>query len=97
MVTKKGATKPKKSLAKKGSAKKVEIYSTPTCIYCEMAKDFFDENGIKYENFDVAANAAKRKEMMEKTGQLGVPVIVIDGDWLVGFNEEKLKELLKIK
>ena len=74
--------------------KKVTIYSTPTCVYCEMAKDFFAENGIKYENFDVAADVVKRKEMMEKSGQLGVPVIMVGDDLIVGFNEDRLKELL---
>ncbi|HEY9584879.1 MAG TPA: glutaredoxin family protein [Candidatus Paceibacterota bacterium] len=77
--------------------KKVTIYSTPTCVYCEMAKDFFTENGIKYENFDVAADVVKRKEMMEKSGQLGVPVITVDDDLLVGFDEDRLKELLGVK
>ena len=77
--------------------KKVTIYSTPTCVYCEMAKDFFAENGIKYENFDVAADVVKRKEMMEKSGQLGVPVIMVGDDLIVGFNEDRLKELLGVK
>lgn len=81
---------------KKMEQKKVSIYSTPTCVYCNMAKDFFAENGIKYENFNVAEDAVKRKEMMEKTGQLGVPVIVVGDDLLVGFDEDRLKELLKI-
>lgn len=77
--------------------KKVTIYSTPTCVYCNMAKDFFDENGIKYESFDVASDVEKRKEMMEKSGQLGVPVITVGDDLIVGFDEDKLRDLLNVK
>lgn len=84
-------------MADKKATKKVSIYSTPTCVYCNMAKDFFDENGIKYESFDVAADVAKRKEMMEKSGQLGVPVITIGDDLLVGFDEDRLRDLLGVK
>ena len=74
--------------------KKVEIYSTPTCHYCHMAKDFFKENNIPYTEYDVASDREKRKEMVEKTSQMGVPVIVIDGAWVVGFNKTKVaKEL----
>ncbi len=74
--------------------KKVEIYSTPTCHYCHMAKDFFKENNIPYTEYDVASDLAKRKEMVEKTSQMGVPVIVIDGAWAVGFNKTTVaKEL----
>ena len=76
--------------------KKVIIYSTPTCHYCNMAKDYFNENKIKYESFDVASNMEKRKEMMEKSGQLGVPVIIIDDKVVVGFDRNKLAELLGI-
>ncbi len=79
------------------ATKKVSIYSTPTCVYCNMAKDFFNENGVKYENFDVASDVAKRKEMMEKSGQLGVPVITVGDELIVGFDEGRLRELLEIK
>ena len=82
---------------KKTEQKKVSIYSTPTCVYCDMAKDFFAENGIKYESFDVASDGVKRKEMMERSGQLGVPVIIVGDDLLVGFDEDRLKELLNVK
>ncbi|HEY4505441.1 MAG TPA: glutaredoxin domain-containing protein [Candidatus Paceibacterota bacterium] len=77
--------------------KKVMMYSTPTCHYCSMAKDYFKANNIPYENFDVSVDADKRKEMMEKSGQLGVPVIVIDSDVVIGFNRPKLARLLDIK
>ncbi len=74
--------------------KDIKIYSTPTCHFCHMAKDFFSENNIEYTEFDVAADAEKRAEMMEKTGQMGVPVIEIGDDVIVGFNEAKIKELI---
>jgi glutaredoxin 3 len=77
--------------------KKVTIYSTPTCHYCSLAKEYFDENKIKYESFDVSSNADKRREMMEKSGQLGVPVILINDDVVVGFDRSRLAQLLEIK
>ncbi len=77
--------------------KKVSIYSTPTCHYCNMAKDYFKEHNVQYEAYDVAMDAERRKEMMEKSGQLGVPVIIIDGQIVVGFNKPKLAQLLEIK
>jgi len=77
--------------------KKVTVYSTPTCHYCNLAKDYFKENGVQYDAFDVASNMEKRKEMMEKSGQLGVPVIVIDENVVVGFDKTKLAELLGLK
>lgn len=76
--------------------KNVTIYSTPTCHFCQSAKAFFKEHNVVYEDVDVASDAEKRKEMMEMSGQMGVPVIKIDNDILVGFNEAKLKELLGI-
>jgi len=77
--------------------KKVTIYSTPTCHYCNLAKEYFDENKVKYESFDVAGNLEKRREMMEKSGQLGVPVILVDGEVIVGFDKSRLSQLLEIK
>ena len=77
--------------------KKVIIYSTPTCHYCNLAKEYFDEYKIKYESFDVASNMEKRREMMEKSGQLGVPVILVDSEVVVGFDKERLAQLLGIK
>lgn len=75
---------------------KVEIYSTPTCHFCQMAKTFFKENGVEYTDYDVSTDEAKRAEMIERTGQMGVPVIVIGEEMMVGFNEDKLKELLNV-
>jgi glutaredoxin-like YruB-family protein len=77
--------------------KKVTIYSTPTCHYCNLAKEYFDENKVKYESFDVASNLDKRREMMEKSGQLGVPVIVVGDEIVVGFDKSRLADLLEIK
>ena len=76
--------------------KNVSIYSTPTCHYCTMAKDYFKEHNVTYTAFDVAADPEKRKEMMEKSGQLGVPVIIIDNQIVIGFNKPKLQKLLEI-
>jgi glutaredoxin 3 len=72
----------------------VTIYSTPTCHFCQAAKEFFAANNVPYEDFNVASDAAKRQEMIEITGQLGVPVIRIGNDVIVGFDEGKVKELL---
>ncbi|MBP7006774.1 MAG: glutathione S-transferase N-terminal domain-containing protein [Candidatus Pacebacteria bacterium] len=72
----------------------VTIYSTPTCHFCHMAKEFFKTNNVSYTEFDVASDLDKRKEMVEKSGQLGVPVIVIDGDITVGFDKPKISKLL---
>jgi glutaredoxin 3 len=74
----------------------VKVYSTPSCPYCIMAKQFFAENNIQFEDADVSANASLAQEMISKSGQMGVPVIEIDGQIVVGFNKAKIKELLKI-
>ncbi len=75
----------------------VTIYSTPTCVYCNAAKVFFKEKGVAYTEHNVAADAAQRKEMIDKSGQMGVPVIIIDGTMVIGFNQPKIKQLLGIK
>ena len=75
----------------------ITIYTTPTCVYCRMAKQFFDENNIQYTEKNVAEDDAAAKEMVEKSGQMGVPVIDIDGNLIVGFDKSKLSELLNIK
>lgn len=74
----------------------VIIYSTPVCHFCQAAKEFFKENNVQYTEHDVAADAQKREEMIEMTGQMGVPVIRIGDDVVIGFDEPKVKELLKI-
>jgi len=76
--------------------KEVTIYSTPTCHFCHAAKDFFTENDVPFTDHNVATDLEKRKEMIEKSGQMGVPVIYVDNELVVGFDESKLKELLAI-
>ncbi|MCE9517794.1 NrdH-redoxin [Candidatus Nomurabacteria bacterium] len=76
--------------------KKVTIYSTQTCHFCHMAKDFFKEKNIAFEDFDVGVDTVKRQEMVQKSGQMGVPVIIIDDQIIVGFNKPKIVELLGI-
>ena len=77
--------------------KQVTIYSTPTCHFCKMAKDFFTEKNVPFTAYDVAADATRRAEMIGLTGQLGVPVIVINDEILVGFDREKLAVKLGIQ
>jgi glutaredoxin-like YruB-family protein len=73
---------------------KVTIYSTPTCPYCKMAKEYLKENGVEYADIDVSADAQKAQVMIEKSGQMGVPVIDVDGKIIVGFDKEELKKAL---
>ncbi len=73
---------------------KVTIYSTPSCGYCQMAKEFFKENDVEFEEFDVAADEEKRNEMIKRSGQMGVPVIYVDDEMIIGFDKAKLSELL---
>ena len=74
--------------------KTVIIYTTPTCHFCHAAKEFFGANNIEFTEHDVAADAEQREAMIEMTGQMGVPVIRIGDDVVVGFDEGKIKELL---
>lgn len=74
--------------------KNVTIYSTPSCHFCHMAKDFFKANNIAYTEYDVASNLEKRKEMVEKSGQMGVPVITIDEGLIVGFDKPQIAKML---
>ncbi|KKQ87581.1 MAG: Glutaredoxin-like protein, YruB-family [Parcubacteria group bacterium GW2011_GWF2_38_8] len=72
----------------------VTIYSTPSCHFCHMAKEYFKTNNIVYTEYDVASNIEKRKEMMEKSGQMGVPVVVIDDQLIIGFDKPQISQLL---
>ena len=74
----------------------VTIYTTPTCHFCHMAKEFFAANKIQFTDYNVATDLPKRKEMIEKSGQMGVPVISIGDALVVGFDQERLKELLAV-
>ncbi|MDP2908940.1 MAG: glutaredoxin domain-containing protein [Nanoarchaeota archaeon] len=76
---------------------KVRVFSTKTCSYCNMEKDFLRQNKIEFEDIDVSANQEAANEMVDKSGQMGVPVTEIDGKIVVGFDKEKLKKLLGIK
>lgn len=75
----------------------IKLYTTPYCHFCHLAKEFFKENKIKFEEIDVSANKEAAEEMVEKSGQTGVPVIDIDGKMIVGFNLSEIKKTLKLK
>ncbi|MCH8049945.1 glutathione S-transferase N-terminal domain-containing protein [Patescibacteria group bacterium] len=74
--------------------KKPIIYSTPTCHFCQLTKEFFKEKNIEYTDYNVAEDADRRQEMIDKSGQMGVPVIFIGDEMTVGFDKDKLTELL---
>lgn len=74
--------------------KEVTIYTTPTCGYCKMAKEFFTENNVQYKDYNVGTDLEKRKEMIERSGQMGVPVIFVGDEMTVGFDKAKLSSLL---
>ena len=74
----------------------VKVYSTITCPYCVTLKEFFKEHNIEFEDIDVSQDEKARDEMIEKSGQMGVPVIDINGEIVVGFDKEKISQLLKI-
>ncbi len=76
--------------------KKVSIYTTPTCVYCKAAKEFMKERNIPFTEYDVAADLTKRKEMIDRSGQMGVPVIDIDGQIMVGYEEGALAQALGV-
>ena len=75
-------------------AKKVIVYSTSTCPWCIRAKQFLDDNNIPFENYDVSADQGKAEEMVQKTGQMGVPVLDIEGEIITGFDKDKIKQAL---
>ena len=74
--------------------KKVIVYSTPTCPYCVFAKDYFKKNNVSFEDVDVTKDHSKAEEMIRKSGQMGVPVIDIDGNIVVGFRPDVFQQLL---
>ena len=75
-------------------AKNVTIYSTPTCTYCRATKEFFAEHNVQYTEHNVATDFERRNEMIEKSGQMGVPVIFVDNDMVIGYNKPRLAQLL---
>ena len=76
--------------------KTVTIYSTPTCHFCQMTKDFLKEKGIGYTDYDVARDLEKRQEMIQKSGQMGVPVIFIGNELIIGFDKERIATCLGV-
>jgi glutaredoxin-like YruB-family protein len=76
--------------------KNVTIYTTPTCVYCRMAKAFFAEKQVAYVEKDVVADMKAREEMVQKSGQLGVPVIDVQGTIIVGFDRDALAHALGV-
>lgn len=76
--------------------KSIKVYSTPTCPWCTRAKQFLNENNIAYESYDVSSDQQAAEEMINKSGQMGVPVIDIDGEIIVGFDQDRIKQVLGI-
>ncbi len=76
--------------------KPVAIYTTKTCGYCKLAKEFFQKNSIAYNEYDVGTDLQRREEMINLTGQMGVPVITVGQDTIIGFNKGKLAQLLDV-
>ncbi len=76
--------------------KTVTIYSTPTCHFCQMAKDFLKDKGIAYTEHNVASDLEKRQEMIQKSGQMGVPVIIVNDEMIIGFDQERLASTLGV-
>lgn len=74
-----------------------KVYSTPTCIYCVALKSFLKEHNVSFEDIDVAKDAKARQDMIEKSGQMGVPVVEIDGEIIIGFDKGRISRLLNIK
>ena len=76
---------------------KIKVFSTPSCVYCVTLKEFLRENNIKFEDIDVSMDRKMADEMIEKSGQMGVPVLDIDGQIIIGFDKEKISKLLNIE
>lgn len=77
--------------------KNVTVYSTPTCVYCKMVKDWLTEKGVRFTSVDLSTDIEKQQEIIEKTGQMAVPVIEIDDEFFIGFDRSKLAETLEIE
>lgn len=74
--------------------RKVTVYSTPTCHWCRVVKDFLSQKGVEYTEKDVAADTVARDEMLQLTGRMAVPAITIDNEVVLGFDKQRLEELL---
>jgi len=75
----------------------IKVYSTSICPYCTTLKEFLKERGIEFEEIDVSQDEKTMKEMVEKTGQMGVPVMEVDGEIIIGFDREKIIRILKLE
>jgi len=75
----------------------VKIYSTPTCVYCNTLKEYLKSKNIEFQEIDVSQNEKELEKMVSISGQMGVPVVDIEGDIVIGFDREKIDELLKLK
>ena len=75
----------------------VTVYSTPTCSWCQIAKEHLTTSGISFEDVDVSMDQQRAKEMVEKSGQMGVPVIDIDGEIVIGFDRARIDSLLGLQ
>jgi len=80
----------------KKQEKKVTVFSTPTCMYCNMLKAYLDDKGVEYTAVDVSTDQEQARYIAEKTGQLGVPVTEIDGQFIIGFDQPQIAELLNL-
>lgn len=74
----------------------VVIYTTPTCGYCKAVKDYLERHNIDYTEYDVSRNREKAQEIVQKTGQMGVPVVEINGDMMVGFDRQRIRQKLNL-
>lgn len=77
-------------------SKNVIIYSTPTCVYCRMVKEFLTEHKVPFTDYDLSQDIEKRDEVVKKMGQMAVPIIDIDGEIVIGFDKAKISRLLEI-
>jgi len=75
----------------------VKIYSTPTCVYCKTLKQYLTKHEVKFADIDVSKDEKELDTMIKASGQMGVPVVDIDGEIIIGFDKQKIDELLKIK
>lgn len=81
----------------KESQHRISVFSAPSCAYCFTLKEFLKENNFEFEDIDVSQDKKAQEEMIEKSGQMGVPVVEIDGQIVVGFDKERISQLLNIK
>ena len=73
-----------------------KVYSTPTCVYCKTLKGYLKKNGIEFEDIDISKDEQQLQKMIKDSGQMGVPVVDIDGEVIIGFDKVKIDSLLKI-